>query len=434
MVKISVIMPVYNTSQFLKKSIESVFNQTLKDIELICVDDGSTDNSLEVLNEYKESHPSLKVISQKNQGAAKARNEGIKNASGEFIAFLDSDDIFLDNDALEKMYDFAIEKDLNMISANFKFVDLDYNLEDNPHYKNKDYAYFREYCIIHPTDYGIPYAFTKCIFKKDFLLKNNLYFPDLLMGEDPVFLARIFTLISEIGVVPLDLYGYNHSNGGGVNVKVNTFEKKREYIKHFKLTADILKEGGLPETSDFFKIHLFRFLNWGNNNTDNEIFEGFSEIFADEDTFDKNDFNYVKFMINYKFYLINKYNSELFFRKVNKEFLMMNVYDKPHIPDDVLDKFFLVIYSYNLDDFKSNYEKYLKNNLEFKNKFSEFKIRKFIFNTDISHSNVVFNNTKRIILKYPVWKYNSFSKDLLRKCLKIVQYDTIVDYRKNYYI
>lgn len=91
--KVSVIMPVYNSEKFLKECIESVLNQTLKDIEVICVNDGSTDNSLQILEEFQKKDSRLIIINQKKQYAGRARNNGIKYAKGKYLSFLDSDDI-----------------------------------------------------------------------------------------------------------------------------------------------------------------------------------------------------------------------------------------------------------------------------------------------------------------------------------------------------
>lgn len=105
---ISIITPVYNTEKYLSECLDSIFSQTIKDFELICVDDGSTDNSLNILNNYQNKHKNLKIISQKNGGPGVARNTGIDNALGKYICFWDSDDIF-EPDALEKMYNQAEE-------------------------------------------------------------------------------------------------------------------------------------------------------------------------------------------------------------------------------------------------------------------------------------------------------------------------------------
>ena len=93
MPKISVIIPVYNTEKYLKECIDSVVNQTLQDIEIVCVDDGSTDSSLDILNNYKKD-PRLVVLSQKHQGAGCARNLALEVAQGKYLAFIDSDDFY----------------------------------------------------------------------------------------------------------------------------------------------------------------------------------------------------------------------------------------------------------------------------------------------------------------------------------------------------
>ena len=104
MPQISVIMPVYNTSQYLRRSIESVLNQTYKDFELICINDGSTDNSLEILQEYATHDPRIKIINQENKGLSGARNSALEIAQGEWITFVDSDD-FITNNFIGNLYD-----------------------------------------------------------------------------------------------------------------------------------------------------------------------------------------------------------------------------------------------------------------------------------------------------------------------------------------
>ena len=92
MIKTSIIVPVYNTAEYLRDCFDSIFHQTQKEIEIIAINDGSTDNSLDVLQEIKKEHPELIILSQVNQGLGATRNRGIKLAKGEFIYFLDSDD------------------------------------------------------------------------------------------------------------------------------------------------------------------------------------------------------------------------------------------------------------------------------------------------------------------------------------------------------
>ena len=94
MAKVSVIIPVYNVEPYLKQCMDSVVGQTLKDIEIICVDDGSTDGSLDILKEYATEDSRIQIIEQKNAGAGAARNNGMRHATGKYLSFLDSDDFF----------------------------------------------------------------------------------------------------------------------------------------------------------------------------------------------------------------------------------------------------------------------------------------------------------------------------------------------------
>ena len=102
-IAVSVIVPIYNVEKFLKRCLDSIINQTLKDIEIICVNDGSTDGSAEILDQYKNLDNRIIVLNCKNQGPSVARNTGMKIARGEYVSFVDSDD-WIDNDFLEKLY------------------------------------------------------------------------------------------------------------------------------------------------------------------------------------------------------------------------------------------------------------------------------------------------------------------------------------------
>lgn len=111
--KVSVIIPVYNAENYLKECLDSILKQTLQEIEVICVNDGSSDGSLSILNEYVKEDSRLKIISQENQGAGSARNNGLKYAKGLFVIFLDCDDIF-EHNMLEIMYSKAILLNLDV--------------------------------------------------------------------------------------------------------------------------------------------------------------------------------------------------------------------------------------------------------------------------------------------------------------------------------
>ena len=272
-------MPVFNDEKYLEESINTVINQTLKDIELICVNDGSTDNSIDILCNLKKKHDFIKIYSQYNQGSGKARNNGIEKATGEYIAFLDSDDRFIENNALEKMYECGIKYDAEMVSANLKGITIKNELVNN----NDGVERFVKENIILGKEYGIPYAFYKNIFKTSFLNKHNLRFPDLRRGQDPVFLSEIISKVEKIPVLPIDLYGFRYAATGGLS-KINTFEKKWDYIKHFRETFNILQNAGFIEILEKYKEKLFLFINHAENSSDEIVYNIFQEIFRDDAT------------------------------------------------------------------------------------------------------------------------------------------------------
>lgn len=294
MVKVSIVMPVYNASRFLEMSCGSVEKQTLKDIELICVDDESTDNSLELLNELQGKYNFIKIFTQKNQGSGKARNHGISKAQGEYIAFLDADDVFLDEDALEKMYFYGSKNNADIVCANLKRIRQNGDLETNYDFKNTKFTYFNKKDVVLPIEYGIPFAFYRNIFKREFIEKHEIIFPDLIRGQDPIFMANALVNTDELYVLSADLYGYNHSVGGGVNIKVNTYEKKLAYIKHFKCTFDILKDNMFDGSLEGYKREFMDYLLFQNNLYDDDIKKAARKVFSNDinEYFKEEDYGY----------------------------------------------------------------------------------------------------------------------------------------------
>ena len=121
MIKTSVIIPVYNTEKYLVECLESVLNQSQKELEIIAVDDGSTDHSLDILYQYQKVYKNLQVYSQKNSRQGTARNNGLQYAKGEYIYFLDSDDT-IDPETLEDCYRQAKEKNLDIVLFDSKVI------------------------------------------------------------------------------------------------------------------------------------------------------------------------------------------------------------------------------------------------------------------------------------------------------------------------
>ena len=146
--KVSIIVPVYNVEKYLRECLDSLVNQTLKDIEIICINDASPDNSLKILKEYKKKHPKLiKIIDlKKNVGLGYARNHGLDKAQGEYISFVDSDD-YVDITMCEKLYAFAKKNGADLVQFDFvEFWGKDYKNKKNRYVgMNKNCFYKSKY-------------------------------------------------------------------------------------------------------------------------------------------------------------------------------------------------------------------------------------------------------------------------------------------------
>lgn len=187
-VKVSVIIPVYNVEKYLRQCLDSVVNQTLQDIEIILVDDGSTDSSLDICNEYAQKDERVKVFHQKNLGSGVARNKGIDSASGEFIVFMDSDDYYPESDILETLYNNAKKHNVNICGGSFAAL--------NNNYVNKTFdEEFAGYTfendeIIHYKNYQFDYGYHRFVYDRQFLEENNIKFPDFRRFQDPPFFVQ----------------------------------------------------------------------------------------------------------------------------------------------------------------------------------------------------------------------------------------------------
>lgn len=197
MAKISIIVPVYNSEKYLHRCLTSAVNQTLENIEIICINDGSTDGSLNILKEFAANDTRIKIITKQNSGVAKARNMGLSIATGIYIGFIDSDD-YVDNNYFEELYSYSPEYD---VIRGIRVIN-----KENRHGKNK-YG-----CII------------PSIIKNEFLKKHNLKFPiNKLTGEDSTFKRWIYNHTNKIFECPDKgiYYHYMKRPGSLSNYNIN---------------------------------------------------------------------------------------------------------------------------------------------------------------------------------------------------------------------
>lgn len=210
MKKVSVIIPAYNVEDYLEECLDSIVNQSLKDIEIICINDGSTDSSLEIFNRYASIYDNIKVFSQENKGLGATRNRGIDLAEGEYIYFMDSDDI-LELNALEELYRLSKEKETDFIM--FKLINFDDETKEKSRKKYYDMKKLKNMVgdnVFNYKDLG-EYVFYLAVsapgkfFKSSFI--ENLRFPENILFEDKVFFVK--SIFNAERVYFYDKYLYN---------------------------------------------------------------------------------------------------------------------------------------------------------------------------------------------------------------------------------
>ncbi len=263
--KISVIIPVYNTEKYLAQCMDSIIAQTFKDFECVCVNDGSTDNSLKILEEYSKKDNRIKIISQENAGPSNAKNVGIKNSKCDYITFIDSDD-FVSTDYLEKLYLRIIDKGYDLVYCKHKLyysLDKAYNIQKNENnlselvkkINSSDDKNF----ILKNLLFLVENARSSCmkLYKIDVIKNNNiLFFEDIYAQSDYVYniLFAMYSL-KNISFVDEELYYYRKQ------VKSITVDKDRMAInglKSFIALTKSLQERNLLQDNKIMHNFIFK--------------------------------------------------------------------------------------------------------------------------------------------------------------------------------
>lgn len=206
-IKVSVIIPVYNMAVYLTECLDSIVRQTLKDIEIIAIDDGSTDESLKILKEYQKKYKNIVVLIQTNQGQAIAKNNGIKRAKGKYIIIMDPDDWYPHDDCLETLYKTAEEKNASICGG----IIIQNAFGIRTLYNEKMAKNFFCNRMVKIKEYPYMYGQTQFLFRRKLLLDNNIFFPPYRRFEDPPFTLK--AMISAGGFYGIDQEVYEYRVG-----------------------------------------------------------------------------------------------------------------------------------------------------------------------------------------------------------------------------
>ncbi len=256
MLKLSVIMPVYNVEKYLPKCLDSLTGQTLKEIEIICINDGSSDSSSEILNRYAARDNRITVINQENQGQGNARNCGINLAKGEYIAFVDSDD-WLENNAFEILYEKAKKFDADIVEFNYNEI-----FECSGQIKKHNYSIklpenkVYNYKITKKYLFGTISVSWNKIYKRDFINEYNIRFGSGRRAQDGVFAIKAKVYAQKIIFENKPLYNYNIRQGSSVNSssskQLELFQSLAD-IKKFLIEENLYKTYKSDALKDFIK-------------------------------------------------------------------------------------------------------------------------------------------------------------------------------------
>lgn len=225
---VSIVMPIYNAEYYLKDSLDSLINQKYKNLEIICVDDGSTDNSLRILKNYKENDDRIKILKQKNQFAGVARNNGLNHANGKYIMFLDSDDIF------EKNMVYNLVKKAEKYNTDIIFFGF-YKFTETIKKRSVIGIPYNNKNVISPLDIksvifqkaqGVPW---NKFYNRDFILNSEVKFQNLKSNND-IFFSKITAILSDRILFEKKRYvnyrvNNNNSTQGQYDVKSGNYAK-----------------------------------------------------------------------------------------------------------------------------------------------------------------------------------------------------------------
>lgn len=255
LIKVSVIVPCYNVEKYLRVCLDSLINQTLRDIEIICINDGSTDSTFQILQEYAASDTRIKIIDKGNAGPSAARNIGLTLAQGEFVTYVDSDD-WIDLNFYEELYNAAKKYDAEIaVGSIYRPDDKDYFLKIRSYKtatKTKDK--YKLACVPRRN-----YVVNK-IYNRESLLNSGLLFNEGVYFEDIYWTPKVLHFLGKMVLVPDVAYYYRSNPNSIVMQKGDKYRKDRlsalldcqEFIKRYDILCSL--NGFNYWYKDYFKI------------------------------------------------------------------------------------------------------------------------------------------------------------------------------------
>jgi len=266
---VSIIVPVYNVQPWLTRCLDSLTGQTLKNIEIICIDDKSTDGSLKIIYEYEKKDSRIKVIAlEKNSGGASvARNAGLAVATGEYIGFVDSDD-FVDFDYYERLYTRATLNGADIAKGNARILDFD----------EKERIFWPNLSNIRNNKFHFSRYVWSAIYKRDLIITNNIDFPvGLFAYEDIVFIRKAVTFANKVELVEDVYYRYIRRENTIDSKYFHSIKKIKSIVDGVNIVVDFINDKLADDKRSYNIVYveelrfLFIFIDNKNNSFDGRL-------------------------------------------------------------------------------------------------------------------------------------------------------------------
>ncbi|GHU53904.1 hypothetical protein FACS1894132_07430 [Clostridia bacterium] len=258
MSKISIVIPCYNVEKYIEKCLESVLNQTYENLEIIVINDGSTDSTPRLIEKYLRD-TRIVYIDQKNAGVSVARNAGISASTGKFIGFVDSDD-YLELTIYEKLYKALKDNNADVSACNYNLV-YDDHIENNYSKMREQtvniyddiYAYFTRFCACSKPN---NYIWTR-LYKTDLVKNSDVRFEQYKLGDDTLFNFKLLPYVKRIAFIPEGLYNYFQRSNSNVYTVANKGNLATVYADTFQSLADYYKQNNFTEFLEILPIHAY---------------------------------------------------------------------------------------------------------------------------------------------------------------------------------
>lgn len=308
MAKLSIIIPVYNVEKYLRKCLESLVNQTLKDIEIICVNDGSTDSCPQILAEYVQKDSRIKLINKSNEGVAMAWNTGLETVTSEYVGFVDADD-WIELDTYELAYNAIVNNDVDYVCYGADIV-LDYETNINAMKKYLKIKYKGvkkvDSCVIQKT----PATMWNKIYKTEIIKNKNIHFSSRSRNEDTAFWLMYSVWAKHGYYLDKSLYHYVQRKNSIMGTKYQKLHKSTECLKLIPQLVNYYNENNL--TKKYYsmlqkQLKSFVYLDYFNTplSMKNEVLQEATEIFNNLNLEILNKLRFIKALKNKQYNKLN---------------------------------------------------------------------------------------------------------------------------------